>query len=294
MLYSGKQVELYHLLRAESCRILAKVRISLSEDNMIPLPQVEFCGLKISRLVLGANPFGGFSHQNPERDQEMVAYYTVDRILETWARAERAGINTMITNNETSHVVQAVREYRARNGALQWIAQVNCSQKEDMFEAIDEVISIGCKALYFHGALVDDAYLHQEGKQLRSWSEYTRSKGVPVGVAGHAPEAHLWVDSLKIVDFHCVCFFNCGSLHTGKGDRFSLGDIVPATECIRRIQNPCIAYKIMGAGRIDARMAFEYAFERIKPGDMVNVGMHRGDKDGMVEENASMVRNILT
>ena len=50
----------------------------------------------------------------------------------------------------------------------------------------------------------------------------------------------------------------------------------------------------MGAGRIDARMAFEYAFERIKPGDVVNVGMHRGDKDNMVEENVAIVKNILS
>lgn len=260
---------------------------------MISLPQVDFCGLQVSRLVLGANPFGGFSHQNPERDHEMVTYYKVDRIHETWTRAGMVGINTMITNNETPHVVQAVREYRAANGSLRWIAQVNFRQKAHMFEAIDEVINIGCQALYFHGALIDEAYQNQDEQKLRTWCEYARSKGVPVGVAAHAPEAHLWVDSLNIVDFHCVCFFNCGSLHIGKGDRFNLGDIVAATECIRRIQKPCIAYKIMGAGRIDARMAFEYAFERIKPGDVVNVGMYRGDKDNMVEENAAIVQNIL-
>jgi hypothetical protein len=257
------------------------------------LPLVDFCGLKVTRLVLGANPFGGFSHQSPERDKEMVAYYTVDRIRETWDRAEKAGINTMVTNNESSHVVQAVKEYRAAHGSMQWIAQVNFRQKAHMFEAIDEVVSIGCVALYFHGALVDEAYLNQDARQIRSWCEYARSKGMPVGVAGHAPDAHLWVDSLHIVDFHCVCFFNCGSLHTGKGDKFSLADIVTATECIRHIQNPCIAYKIMGAGRIDARMAFEYAFERIKPGDVVNVGMYRGGNDEMVEENVSIVQTIL-
>jgi hypothetical protein len=46
------------------------------------------------------------------------------------------------------------------------------------------------------------------------------------------------------------------------------------------------------AGRIDPRMAFEYAFESIKPSDVVNVGMFRGDKDDMVEEDAATVREI--
>ena len=55
-----------------------------------------------------------------------------------------------------------------------------------------------------------------------------------------------------------------------------------------------MAYKVMGAGRIDAAMALEHALTQIKPRDIVNVGMHRGDKDGMVEENAATVRAVLS
>jgi hypothetical protein len=40
-------------------------------------------------------------------------------------------------------------------------------------------------------------------------------------------------------------------------------------------------------------MAFEYAFDHIKPTDVVNVGMHRGDRDGMVEENVAMVEDLV-
>ena len=47
------------------------------------------------------------------------------------------------------------------------------------------------------------------------------------------------------------------------------------------------------AGRIDPRMAFEYAFEQIKTTDAVLVGMYRGDKDGIIEENVALVREIL-
>lgn len=257
------------------------------------LPRVDFCGIKVTRLILGANPFGGFSHQSEQRDKEMLTYYTVERIKETWARAEAVGINTMVTNNETTHIIQAVREYLGDGGSLQWIAQVNGRNKPDLFKAVDEAVDIGCKALYFHGALVDESYRRKDAETVRTWCDYARSRGVPVGVAGHAPEAHLWVNSLNITDFHAVCFFNCGSLHDGKGGRFKLRDIVPAVECVRRIQKPCICYKVMGAGRIDPRMAFEYAFEGIKPTDVVNVGMYRGDKDDMVEEDAAIVRGIL-
>jgi hypothetical protein len=257
------------------------------------LPSVDFCGLTVTRLILGANPFGGFSHQNPERDREMRAYYTVEQIQETWAHAEAAGINTMITNNESPHVVQAVREYLDGGGRLQWIAQVNIRTKPRIADAVAEVAEMGCKALYLHGAQTDDAYLRQDAAMLRAWVELAHRHGLPAGVAGHAPEAHLWVDSLDLVDFHAVCFFNCGSVHTGGGEKFRLADVARAVDAIQRIQKPCIGYKIMGAGRIDARMAFEYAFESLKPGDVVNVGMHRGDRDGMVGENAALVAEIL-
>ena len=56
------------------------------------LPRVDSCGLKVSRLVIGANPFGGFSHQSAERDKETVAFHTAPRIIETWQRAEAAGV----------------------------------------------------------------------------------------------------------------------------------------------------------------------------------------------------------
>jgi len=257
------------------------------------LPTVNFCGLNVTRLIIGANPFGGYSHQNQERDEEMIGFYTVDRIKETWKKAEKAGINTMIANNETPHILQAVREYINEGGSLQWIAQVNRREKTDLAAAVAEVVEIGCKAIYLHGAIVDNAFSQKDENTIREWFNIVNGYGIPAGVAGHSPEAHLWVNNLNIVDFHAVSFFNCGSLHDGKGEMFKLKDIDMAVKCINKIEKSCIGYKIMGSGRIDPQMAFEYAFEKIKPGDVVNVGMYRGDKDNMVEENADTVRNTL-
>jgi hypothetical protein len=258
------------------------------------LPTVDFCGLTVTRLIIGANPFGGFSHQNPQRDQEMKSYATPERIKETWARAYAAGINTIITNNETPHVFQAVREYLSAGGPMQWIGQLSArGYGDDMGAAVADAVRVGAKAFYFHGGYTDKLYLEKDENKLRDWVKQARRHGVPIGVAGHAPEAHYWVDSLNLVDFHVVCFFNCGSLHSGKGHKFKLTDMARAAECVRRIRKPCIAYKIMGAGRIDPGMAFEYAFENIKPSDVVNVGMHRGDKDGIVEENVALVKKVL-
>lgn len=36
------------------------------------LSRVRIGDLEVSRLILGGNPFSGFSHQSPEMDQEMM------------------------------------------------------------------------------------------------------------------------------------------------------------------------------------------------------------------------------
>jgi hypothetical protein len=42
------------------------------------LPSVDFCGLKVTRLVLGANPFAGFSHQNMLEENTAIVRAILD------------------------------------------------------------------------------------------------------------------------------------------------------------------------------------------------------------------------
>ena len=51
------------------------------------------------------------------------------------------------------------------------------------------------------------------------------------------------------------------------------------TRVVRQVKQPCLGFKILGAGRLCAnqetvRNAFRFAFENIKPTDGVIVGMY--------------------
>src|SRR5258708_6215373 len=151
------------------------------------LATVDFCGLKVSRLIIGANPFGGFSHQNARRDEEMRSWHTPDRIRETWSRAWAAGINTMVTNNETPHVIQTVREYLHEGGPLQWIAQMCPRPYRCMEDAIDDAVAIGAKAGFVHGGYTDKLFENCDEATLTRWVRHANSVGLPIGVAGHSP-----------------------------------------------------------------------------------------------------------
>ncbi len=82
----------------------------------------------------------------------MRTYYTVARIKETWGRAEAAGINPMVTNNEMPTCSSRCGSIFPR-GRLQWIAQVTLREKHAMVQAIDEAVEISRSALYFHRLL---------------------------------------------------------------------------------------------------------------------------------------------
>lgn len=258
------------------------------------VPRVNFCGLSVSRLILGGNPFSGFSHQGPERDGEMMDYYSAARIKETLARAEAAGINTAVMRSDR-HIHRLLREYRNDGGQMQWIAQVPGDRTSPDFRVdVRRAMDSGPVAGYLHGGLLDAFYAERDAEGFAEMIEALREGGVPVGTAGHSPHAHLWAYELDVpLDFHVVALYNCGSLHDGKGEKFKPEDPPHAIDAIRQIDRPCIGYKIMAAGRVDPREAFERAFGGIKPGDCVNVGVYRGDNDDMVEENVEMVTEIL-
>ncbi|MCD6361403.1 MAG: hypothetical protein J7M38_11155 [Armatimonadetes bacterium] len=258
------------------------------------LPCVDFCGLRVSRLIIGGNPFSGFSHQSPERDQEMMDYYTTERIKETLRRAEAAGITTTIMRSDR-HIHRILREFYNEGGTLQWIAQIaGAVDAPDWNVSIRQAVAAGARAAYIHGGILDACYAVRDAERFAELVDIMHQGGVPVGTAGHSPDAHLWAHELDLpLDFHVVSFYNCGSLHDGKGEKFKPEDPPPAVAAIRAIPKPCIGYKIMAAGRVEPREAFEFAFTNIKPGDCVNVGMYRGDKDDMVEENVRLVEEIL-
>ena len=84
------------------------------------LDTIRIGDVEMSRLVVGANPFCGFSHQSPERDEEMRAYHTDENVIHALRRAEAAGITTHLARLD-EHVVGYYTKYRDAGGTMNWI-----------------------------------------------------------------------------------------------------------------------------------------------------------------------------
>jgi len=262
------------------------------------LPRAKLGKYQISRLILGSNPFYGYSHASRLLDQHMREWGTQANVCAALEEAQRNGINTFQTNGDERAVADVAR-HRERGGSLQVIALVRAKPE-------DAVRNMRPIAVAHHGELTDVAFREQKMEDVREFTSRARQTGALVGVSTHKPEVIEYIEERDWdVDFYMGCVYN--RTRTPDEIRQLLGQIpLPANELylekdpehmfavMRQTRKTCLAFKILAAGRaagspasLDA--AFQTAFAGIKPGDCVIVGAYPRFKNE-IEENAHRAR----
>ena len=269
------------------------------------LPTVEFFGRKVTRLICGGNPFSGVSHQTGELSREMTEYYTGANLQKALAECERSGINT-IQNRGDRHISRMYMEHRLGGGGLQWIAQI-ASEMANLRANVQRIAAFGAMAIYHHGTHVDNLWHEGRIDEVPEILQYIKDEGLPAGMCSHMPEVIEYAEEHDFgADFYMCCFYNLSRkkrelVVTGKGgaagEQYLEEDRARMVEVIRQVEKPCLAFKILAAGRncatpADLRRAFEFAFENIKPTDAVVVGVFQKHAN-QIAENAGIVREIL-
>ena len=270
------------------------------------LPQVRFAGsdIKVTRLVCGGNQIRGFSHVDGDLDAEMRDWHTVENTLRLWRDCEAHGINTMQLRGDAV-IYERLHAYREAGGTMQWICQT-AGEHPDPFENIREIATYDPIAIYHHGSVSDRLWQEDRFSEVEDRLKAMRDTGALVGVAAHLPEIHWFVaDSQWDVDFHMTCFYNPskgrlrGLVAAGEAVEETYDDEDRDLICrfIQQTDKTCIAYKILAASRkcrsaASTREAFAFAFDHIKPCDVVDVGMFQKHGD-QVGQDATMVRELL-
>ena len=261
------------------------------------IPQIRIKNLSVSRLILGGNPFSGFSHQGIERDGEMVSYYTVSRIKETLRQAEKLGINTFLGRADR-HIIRTLQEYRDEGGAIQWFAQT-CPEMSSIERSIEDAVEGGAAASYIHGGVMDFLVANQQFDEIAPAIEAIKSAGLPAGVAGHDPRVFEWAEKNLDVDFYMCSYYNAAHrdenaehIH-GRPEWFIPEDRDIMAGLIQRLSKPAIHYKILAAGRNDPAEAFAFSARAMRPQDAVCVGVFSKGKPDMLEEDVRLFMNIV-
>jgi len=265
------------------------------------LPTTRLGEHQISRLVVGANPISGYSYLGEAMNREMREYYTRERVIELLSNCERAGINTH-QFHDVDLMTGIIRTLRERGSKMKFI----CLYSGDGIERV--VRDTQPIAIVHHGGVTDSLFRQGKSDQVHDFVKRVRDAGLLAGVSAHNPACIKRIaDEGWQVDFFMTCFYyltrpkeELAKLPPvdvrGSGYSFFPSDPAVMTEVARQVKQPCLGFKILGAGRkCDSRQsvqeAFKFAFEHLKSIDGVIVGMYPRYQD-QVSENAGNARQF--
>jgi hypothetical protein len=267
------------------------------------LPTVTIGKYQVTRLVAGYNPIGGSSHAVPVLSKIMKDWFTPERTLDYALACEHNGINTWQVSVDKK-VFGALRTARERGSKLQHI----CLMRDETPEVWKEIVDLKPIAVVHHGGVTDRFFYRGEQEKVKDFVKKAHDFGLMAGVSSHVPEHIARVeDSAFGNDLFMTCLYNVvrepAKLKEGLGDvpvdeLFLSGDPAKMLAAASQGKRPCLAFKVFAAGRLcnnEASMekAMRFAYERLKPGDGLIVGMFPMLSDE-IAINAGRVRRILS
>lgn len=258
------------------------------------LPQVQFGKVRLARLLVGGNPFNAGSHLSIFVNKEMRQYYTPEQILKTLRRCQEVGINAWQASGGN---VDLYRRFIEAGGRMHYL-----SLGRDP-EDIAPLVRGGCLGIAHHGEVTDQLFKAGQLDRVQDYLKRVREAGLMVGVSTHIPAV---VDAIESkgwdLDFYMCCVYErhrsseelkqlLGHVPIPAREVYLESDPPRMFEAIRRTRRPCLAFKILAAGRLSERpawveAAFRQTFQSIKPGDAVIVGIYDKFSDQPAEDAA--------
>lgn len=255
---------------------------------MIALPSIHLGSLAVSRLVVGTNPISGFSHASAERSALMLDYFTVENSKRLLRACEARGIDAVVARAD-NFMMRLLREYWNEGGRIQWIAQT-APEHRDARRNIAAAVAGGAAAVYVHGGEVDRLFDEGQPDEVRRRLEWIREQGRPAGMAAHRPEELLHAQDHGFpVDFFLVCLYRLRGYRGRPQDEpqevFDDRDRAGALAALRKLERPCLVYKVLAAGRKSIDDGLADVAPALRPDDGVVLGMFPPDATDIVGEN---------
>lgn len=273
------------------------------------MKQVDFFGHRISKLIIGDNPFTGHSYiEDQITGQEMLDYYSAENIKKALKRIEELGYTGMLPLADP-YIVRILQEHQHANGSkLQFIWQPYMPMDQDVsMRSLQKLNTIG---IYHQGTSTDYNYETGNIEAIQTNIKKFRDLGVPVGLGTHIPEVIQRAEEEDWgVDFYMACMQNARRNRFGEPSGFITGkskahlvfypeDRPVMLETLKKVQKPIIAFKIFAGGQIFIgktdeerrkliKGVYDEVFSALKPNDLATIGVFQRDFD-QLQENAEV------
>lgn len=269
------------------------------------LPTVRLGNYQVTRLIIGANPFYGYSHFNKLFSDHMLEWCTPENVCKTLWQCQQNGINTW-QFSQGGRGIQDLQRFRQEGGKLHAILLSGRPMEEDL-SMLPHLAKLNLIGMVHHGGTTDRRWRAGEQNKIKEFLKAVRDTGVRVGLSTHNPivlettEEQNWD-----IDFYMACVYQVTRTReelekllgqAPLGEPFLPNDPPRMYRAIRQSKKTCLAFKILAAGRVTDTpklidQAFRTALESIKPQDAVIVGMYPKFSD-QVRDNAQRVRRLL-
>ncbi len=264
------------------------------------LPQIRLGRYSISRLICGANPFNGGSHLSVFVNHQMRRYFTPEQILKTLRRCQEVGVNCWQSG---LGAIDLYRRFVDEGGQMHYIAIAAGKP-----EGIEKLRQGGCIAIAHHGETTDRMFKEGRIDDMHDYLKRVRDSGLLVGVSTHMPDVVDTVESKGWdIDYYMTCVYErhrsaealeqlLGQAPIPVGEVYLPNDPPRMFRMVRQTKRPCLAFKILAAGRLSERkhwveQAFRQTFDSIKPTDGAIVGIYDEYTD-QPAECAALVRRF--
>lgn len=237
----------------------------------------------------------------------MKDFYTTERVMEAWFEAERNGINTMQSRGDQI-VMDWVDRYRDMGGTMHWVVQTASEWKDgDVPDNIRAIAEHDPIAIYHHGSRTDNLWKQGRIDEIGDHVKQIKDRGLLAGVGSHMPEVFEYIEEKDWdADFYMTSVYNLSRVDRDSAlaggtmgvEIYDEDDRRRMLEVIAKTKRQCIVFKILAAGRRTenqemVREVFRDTFERIKPHDVVDVGVFQRDQNE-IALNAEHVRAVLS
>jgi len=258
------------------------------------LPRGKIGRHEISRLIMGGNLIGGWSHGRDllYTDQLFKAYNNERKVYETLMLGEAAGINAInigFTSNDL------LRKYKKSTGSkLKVITQIAADVQDEstLFNNLYDAIKFGVDIIQIQGNWVDwmtrDQHVDRIGKLL----EKIKSEGFTSGLGAHTIDSLIACQEAGIIpDYYMktmhhdqywsatprenrVPFEQDGPVYLDH-DKYhqNIFDNFPDRTCefVKNTTVPVMGFKVLAAGALEPADGFRWAFNN--GADFICVGM---------------------
>lgn len=273
------------------------------QDAAPLLPTIQIGDHRISRLVAGWNPIGGYSYLGPHMDRHMREYFTPERIVEFLQRCERAGINAH-QFSRPEMMAPILKTLREQGSQMKFYALHSGDQA-----AVKQAIELTRPfALAHHGGATDRMFRDGKSQEVRDFVNCVHDAGLLAGVSAHNPDCIKQIaDEDWPVDLFMGCFYYLTRspeelkkmppvVTLQIGYPFFASDPAAMTKVLCQVDRPCLGFKILAAGRMcgseqKVETAFKFAFEHLKSSDGVIVGMYPRFQN-QIRQNAAYTRKF--